>query len=38
VEVLKYVHEVCYVEDEGASVDAEVGTHEARYKELSKSI
>ena len=38
VEVLKYVHEICESEDAGVAVDVDVGTHEARYKELSKNI
>jgi hypothetical protein len=38
VEVLKYIHEVCEIEDAGVVVDTQVGTHEAKYKELSKNV
>jgi hypothetical protein len=38
VEVLKYVTEVCEVGDAGVKVGADVGAHEARFKELSRSI
>lgn len=38
VEVLKYVHEVTEIESAGVAVDVEVGVHEARYKEITKSV
>ena len=38
VEVLKYVHEICETESLGVAVGGEVGVHEARYKELGRSI
>lgn len=38
VEVLKYVHEVCEADNAGVCVDIEVGTHEAKYKEICKGI
>jgi hypothetical protein len=38
VEVLKYVHEVCEQESAGVCVDIEVGTHEAKYKEVCKNV
>ena len=38
VEVLKYIHEVCESDELGVAVDIDVGTHEAKYRELSKNI
>lgn len=38
VQVLKYIHEVCEAEDAGVAVDVDVGTHEAKYKQLSRNV
>lgn len=38
VEVLKYVTEVCESSDAGVCVGVEVGSQEARYKELSRTL
>lgn len=38
VEVLKYVHEVCEVNNIGVAVDVEVGAHELKYKELTRNV
>ena len=38
VEVLKYVHDVCEVENPGVAVPTDFGLHEAKYKELNRNI